>query len=150
MSEYSVFKPKSERGLFSDYPELKKLKAFSSLKSVEMLFVWYLACESSPVNNHIERLKLRERVKEAGEHSYFANGRKLITDVEFDSMLDGRFPDKMSEAIRQMEKFKVGPRVRAKQITEKAFDNIEKILNIDAGDGKNFLNKDGEVDFAKK
>jgi len=65
-------------------------------------------------------------------------------------MMDGRINDKLLAAINQMEKFRVGPRIRAKRMTEKAFDNIEKILDIDAGDRANFLNKDGEPDFTKK
>ena len=150
MSEYSVFKPKSTRGMFVDYPELRKLKAFASLKEADMLFVWFYACESSPVNNKKRDINQREKVQEAIDYSYKADNKNLISKIEIDSMLEGRFRDSISAAIEQMEKFRVGPRIRAKQMTENMFANIEHIINIDASDKTQFLTKDDEVDFGKK
>jgi hypothetical protein len=146
MSEYSIFKPKSARGIFYDYPELRKNKAFKALTNYEMLFVWYFACESSP---HYRISSERDRVIKCIEDA-FKNKGKNVSKEEFDKMLEGEFRPKIAAAIDEMLKFRVGPRVRAKKLTEKTFDNLEKILDIDASDEKHFHNKDGEVDFSKK
>ncbi len=148
MSEYSVFKPRSGKSIFLDYPELRKFKEFSELKQLEMIFVWYYACESSPFRDiELER----EKIQQCLDYSYLKDGRKKINKEDSERMLSGEFSAKITQAIERMLKFRVGPRVRAKMITEKIFDNIEKILDIDATDeDKHFLNKDGEVDFAKK
>ena len=147
MSEYSIFKPKSNRGIFSDYPELRKYPEFSGIKADQMLFVWYYACEASPFYD-IENN--RERIEKSIEAAFMKDGRKLISDDKKEDLLDGKFPAKLSVAIDAMRKFRIGPRVRAKILTEKIFNNIESILSIDASKKENFLNKDGEVDFSKK
>jgi hypothetical protein len=150
MSQYSIFKPKSARGMFVDYPELKKLKAFALLRPQDMLFVWYLSCESSPVNNGKKQPDKRIRIQQAIDYSYFAEGQKLISQIEADKLLDGRFTEKISAAMEQMERFKVGPRIRAKQMTEKAFDNLEKIIGADASTETDLSKQKAYVDIVEK
>ncbi len=147
MSEYSIFRPKSSRTIFSDYPALRKIPAFELIKEDDFLFVWYYACESSPFFNTED---LRTRVQQALDYSYLRAGKTRITKELKEQFLLGEFPDKISIAIEQMRKYRVGPRVRAKMMMEKAFENLEKILNIDANDKKNFENKEGEIDMSKK
>ena len=142
MSEYSIFKPKTSRGIFTDYPELRRVDAFSKLNDEEMLFVWYYACESSP---YYETESDRERVSKSLSNSF-----KKVSEKDKEDMMGGKFSSKMASAISEMKKYKVGPRARANKIIEKGFKNMETILNIDAGDASMFLNKDDEVDFAKK
>lgn len=147
MAEYSIFKPKSSRGIFTDYPELRKM-GFSKLNNEEMLFVWYYACESSPFVNIDSD---RNRVQRAIDESYHKKGDiRGISKVQESEMLGGKFTSKISAAITEMKKFKVGPRARANMIIEKGFKNMETILDIDASDASMFLNKDDEVDFSKK
>ena len=136
--------------MFVDYPELKTLKAFALLRPEEMLFVWYLACESSPLNDKNKELSDRDRAQQSIDCSYLAEGQKLITKIEIDNLLDGRFSEKMSAAIEQMEKFKVGPRIRAKQMTEKAFDNLEKILDVDVSIDDDMTKHKAYVDIVEK
>jgi hypothetical protein len=146
MSEYSIFKPKSSRGMFLDYPGLRKIGAFSNLSPDEMLFVWYYGCESSPcVNLEPERT----RIEESLNNSMLRDGKRMSKEQK-DRLLQGEFSAKITLAIEYMQKFKVGPRIRAKMMVEKGFENLEKILDIDAGNSANFLNKDGEIDFTKK
>jgi len=145
MSDYSIFKPKSKKGIFVDYPDLRKIQSFSGLKDYEMLFVWYYACESSPLYS-IENEAIR--VRKSLEHSYLV-GNKISKD-DTERMVSGDFTPKITAAVADMQKYRVGPRIRAKMVIEKGFENMETILNIDAGDSKMFLNKDNEVDFGKK
>lgn len=147
MSDYSIFKPKSTRSIFNDYPELRLVPEFKPLSNDDMLFVWYYACESSP---HFRITKDRIRVEKALEDSYFRNGKKHLMQTDKERYLTCMFPEKIRLAIEAMSQYKVGPRVRAKMLLEKGFENIEHILNIDASDEKHFKNKDGEVDFTKK
>jgi hypothetical protein len=146
MSEYSIFKPKSKRGLFLDYPELRKVPAFTNLSPDEMLFVWYYACESSPF---VDLTTERTRIEESLNISMLRGGKKMSKDQK-DRLLEGEFSAKVTTAIDHMQKYRVGPRIRAKMMVEKGFENLEKILNIDASNNSLFLNKEGEVDFAKK
>lgn len=146
-SQYSIFKPKSTRGLFVDYPELRTHEEFSKLTNDEMLFVWYYACEASPLYKISND---RKRVEEAIDNSFLKNGKKKISDREANDYKAGKFPAKISAAIKKMVAFKVGPRVRAKMLIEQSMNHIEEILNVDLSDKTQFLNKDGEVDWSKK
>lgn len=147
ISEFSLFAPKSSRALYVDYPELKRFPAFKELTTNDLLFTWYFSCEASPFfhisDNHI-------RAKKAAEKSLFVGSKLKCSQAEYGNILNLKFSPKLERAISIMEKFKVGPRIRAKMIYEKAFENIEKILDIDASDPSQFLNKDNEVDWAKK
>ena len=40
-TKYSLFSPKSKRGLSIDYKELYKIESFKRLGKEEQLFVWY-------------------------------------------------------------------------------------------------------------
>lgn len=145
--EYSIFKPKSSRSIFFDYPELRKVEAFRTLNPDDMLFVWFYACEVSP---YFDIEKDRERVERCIEASYLRKGKKNITEKEAENLKNGKFTEKLQAAISEMFKFKVGPRVLGLKMLEKGFDNLQKILDIDASDKSQFLNKDDEVDFSKK
>lgn len=145
--KYSVFMPKSSRSIFVDYPELRKIKAFSSLNNDEMLFVWYYACESSPF---FKIASDRDRVRKALENSFLKSGRSRISVSDEEQFLAGKFSAKITTAIEEMHRFKVGPRVRAMMMIEKGMTNLESILMIDASNAAHFMNKDGEVDFSKK
>jgi hypothetical protein len=93
----------------------------------------------------------RKRVEECMKKTFLVNPNKPSIQLkDKESYLNGKFPDRMQSAIDVMSKFRIGPRIRAKMAAEKGFENLEKIINIDADDLTNFHNKDGDVDFAKK
>ena len=145
--EYSIFKPKSKKGIFNDYPELRSFEAFRTLDNNSMLFVWYFACESSPFH---ETEDDRERVKLSIKESYYKKGIKALSDKDAEKMKSGMFSSKITVAIDEMKKFKVGPRVQALMMVQKGFDNLSKIIDVDVSDSSMFIDKDGEIDFAKK
>lgn len=143
--EYSVFKPTSKRGIFNDYPELRHFEAFQQIEANPMLFVWYFACESSP---YFKITDDRERAKLSIEESFIKKGKKKISDKDIQKMIAGEFSTKMTVAIEEMKRFKVGPRVRALMMVEKGFSNLSEIIDVDIKDKKIF-ESDGEIDFAK-
>ena len=57
--KYSIFYPKSSRMLTADYPEFKKVREFKDINRGDLLFVWYFACEGSPlIDIHDEKERL--------------------------------------------------------------------------------------------
>lgn len=148
VSNYSIFAPKSARILYEDYPELKKHgETFKNLQTVDLLFVWYYACEASPLS---EIINPKKRAEESIKVTYDLAKRKKIDSLYREKLVNLRFDDKMKKAIDLMSSFRVGPRLRAKIIAEKAFENLEKMLDIDASDDANFIGANGEVDWTKK
>jgi hypothetical protein len=148
ISDLSLFRPKSARALFEDYPELANYPECKEVTSVQLLFAWYYACESSPI------YKMRhpgQRAEEAIKLTFDSiKGAKKLSHEQRVNYKNARFDEKMAAAIKVMGRFRLNPRIRAKMMTEKVFDNFEKVLSIDAGDNSNFMNKDGDVDYAKK
>lgn len=139
--KYSIFFPKSKRGLTADYPEFKKIKEFRNVNRTELLFVWYYACEGSPfIGIHDEKKRITEAMTEAF-------GKPDIKTQE--SYLVGKFPEKVKIAIGKMKSFKVGPRVMAMKMMENTLNNWRDITDIDASDDSYFTGKDG-VDWTKK
>jgi hypothetical protein len=148
VSEFSVFNPKSARVLYEDYPELREYKQLKGLNVNELLFVWFYACQASPFYVIMNK---RKRVEECMKQTFLKNPNKPSIQLkDKEAYFNGKFPDRIQSAIDVMSKFRIGPRIRAKISAEIAFENLEKIINIDADDAAHFYNKDGEVDFAKK
>jgi hypothetical protein len=146
VSEHSMFRPKSKRRLSHDYPILSKEEVFKKLDSNELLFCWYYSHQSSPL--YELEISPRERVLEAIKLSFEQSSK--MNPAQKKKYLELDFTESMRNAMSKMESYSPDARVRSLKIVEKAFDNIEAILNIDATDDKNFLNKDDEVDMGKK
>jgi hypothetical protein len=146
VSDFSICMPKSTNAIFTDYPDLKAVPEFRSLSNVDMLYVWYFACEASP----FYRIRSDEkRTQLSLEQSYFKFAKDEFDKKKIANMKSGYMGEKIEEAVLRMRKFRIGPRVRAAMITEKILDNFEHILKIDASDKTNFMNKDGELDYSK-
>ncbi len=140
--KYSIFFPRSDRGLLADYPELKKNRRFIDVSRSELLFTWYFACEGSPLADIVDT---KERIKESMDIAF---GKK--TEVKFqEKYLSENFPEKVKLAITDMKAFKTGPRVVARRMMDRILNNWMQITDIDASDNSNFVGKDG-VDWTKK
>lgn len=147
LSEFSIFKPKSTRALYDDYPELKEHSELKALSRFELLFCWYYACEASPL---FKITSNRDRADESMKLTFFSGHQKRLAEDDKERYLNGKFPEKIKAAVEVMARFRIGTRVRAKMILEKGFENLEHILNIDASNDENFKNAQGEVDQSKK
>ena len=143
ISEYSLFKPKSSRGLKHDYPEFTNIEEFKSLNTADLLFVWYYSCEVSPLVKEFPSDS--KRVKKAMKVAYANKPLDHAKQAKFEAL---KFTDKIKSAIDKMSSFRVGPRIRAKLMMEKVMKTYEDIVDVDVE--QYFKNKDGEVDFTKK
>lgn len=143
LSQYSLFNPQTVRGLKYDYPELSKVEEFKSLNTNDLLFVWYFACEVSPLMK--EHPADSKRVKEALKEAYKNKAVDSSKRANFEAL---NFPEKIKTAINKMSSYRVGPRIRAKLMVEKIMKTYEDIVDVDVK--TYFLSKEGEVDFTKK
>lgn len=139
--KYSIFFPQSKRGLTADYPEFKKIREFRDLNQLDLLFVWYVACEASPFSNIDDD---KERINAAMMEAY-----KKPDAKQQERYLAGRMSERVKIAMGRMRSFKIGPRVMAKRMMENTLNNWREITDIDAADDSYFIGKDG-VDWAKK
>ena len=109
-----LFKPK-EGKLKQIYPELNENKKFKDLSADELLFVWYFACQSSPIDPSIPdsiraNAAAMESVKDKDKRAHFAQMS---------------FPEKIKEAIEEMSKYNADVRMVAKRIIQNSFNTLE-------------------------
>lgn len=143
INDYSLFAPKSKRSIKDDYPELRDAEEFRGLTKSDMLFVWYYACEASPLMSiDSDQKRVESAIK------YIERIDPELITAKFKDYAQLIFTPKMEVAIHKMRQYKMGTRIRAKKMIDKTMDNYEKILSLDI-DGSEFINKDGEKDFTK-
>lgn len=131
--KYSMFYPKSTRLLYLDYPELRDIPEIKDLGKY-CIFVWFLACRVSPL---FEVDDIKERTQLAIQESNI----KLNTK-EFDDLISGNYSEIITEGIRKMETFKIGPRIRSMLIVEKMLTNFEMLSKVDIIGGDSKENKE--------
>jgi len=140
LSQYSIFYPDSKNSIVKDYPELKNYESFRNISNNDALFVWYYACEASPLHKITSN---KERASQAINKAYVKKGGPAINKDKRNKLLTGDFPDKMRQAIEDMSRFKLGPRLLIQQTIEKALHNTAAIINIELDD-ELFKGKDGD------
>lgn len=139
---YSMFEPKSQRRLSTDYPELKENPHISSLPQRDQIFCWYLGCEASPVYDLYgseDVKKQKEAVSIALERSFTKLDKKKVEQYR------NKIPADIKRGIEEFEKYNISVRVRSKKLLGKIADNLEKIIDVDI-DGPEFyeVDKNGE------
>jgi hypothetical protein len=121
----------------ADYPELAKYDKLMKLKKVELLFVWYFACELSPFHGIEVRA---DRVEKSLEMSFYKEEKDPLKQKKRAQWAAGSFDTVMSEAIEQMSAFKPGSRIQAKEMADKILRDYryiilsEKIEDLKDGD----------------
>lgn len=146
LSPFSMFRPKSHRGLMQDYPELKQEEAFKALTKFELYVCWYFACEASPLADLKYDTKRIEKAIQLVEQSH-----EDIAKFDRDTKMryhELDFPEKFSRAVEKMSKYKMGPRIRAKKMVDNILSKYERFVDIDL-DSEDFNDKDGGKDMAK-
>jgi hypothetical protein len=133
--------------LFSDegkdlritYPELNEVSEFKPLSSSEMLFVYYFACESSPYI----RMDIKNRLLKSLEHI-----KKDVSGSQIADYSKGEFPDKIKAAVDRMARYDVSARMKAREITEMVFKNVQELVDVDLTLLKDIDEKKRYIDMA--
>ena len=141
IQKLSMFYPKTKKGLIVDYPELSNYEVFKSLSKYELLFVWYFACKSSPfIREEDPKIRAERSILESF-------GQNAKADIR-SRYMSSNFPEKIRVAVAEMQKFEIGPRIRAKMMVEKIMTNYSELVDIDVK--TEFKDKDQEEDWTKK
>jgi hypothetical protein len=118
-----LFKPK-EGKIRQLYPEINENKKFKDLTGEEVLFVWYYANASSPIDPELPD-KTRA-VSAASESVKDKDKRQQFSNLQF--------PEKVKEAIEEMKKFNPDVRLVAKRIIQNSFNTLEKMSKTNIED----------------
>lgn len=121
-----------------EYSDLSNVPEFKSLTKNEMDFVWAFACEASPYKNWASETKIFNCLKLI---------RDEVTATRLEEYAQMKFPDKIQSAIDAMSKFNLSVRVKAKEISDRLFKNIEKIAFTDISEIKDIEDKKRYVDL---
>lgn len=143
MKYVSIFHPKGKTRIVYDYPELQQFDSLKSLSnSNDFVFVWYYACKASP---YYESKNQVSKVQCCIKKAY---GKKL-TEGKRNQLISGDFPEDIRKAIRDVESFEPGARIRAKIMAEETLAKLEAIVMEDVSPS-DFLKDDGTIDYTAK
>lgn len=123
--KWTMFAPSNSRGIARDYPELLTYKEFKNMGEQDLLFVWYMRCESSPYREYSDGEKLESCVRAAYKD-------KRVQHNKLNEFKDLVFDEGMQNAMARMELFRIGPRIIEKLLCDKIQENMRKLLDIDA------------------
>lgn len=107
------------------YPELKEYEQFSNLTDSEYAFVWHLGCKDSPIYGFEEKERMSEAFKLVPDFA------KKLSKEEFNQYVLGEIPDKIREAITQMNSFEPQIRYKAKIYTDRYLEYANKVTTMD-------------------
>lgn len=136
-----LFGPKTGKSLLRLYPELAEDKVFKDLSSEELNFAWYVGNPSSPID---------EDSSDYNKYRTAASICILSSEEKKKKYSSGDIPDNVKAAINKMKLYSPDARALAKKMTQQAFHNFQKLLNVDVE--KDFLVKTiiGKGDDAKE
>lgn len=123
-----LYGPKTGKSLLRLYPELKDEKVFKDLSLEDLNFVWYVGNPTSPIDSDVDT-----------ETKYRMAASVCIKTSEDKKKryASGNLPDEIKSAINKMETYSPDARMMAKKMTQQAFHNFQKLLNVDVE--KDFL-----------
>jgi hypothetical protein len=136
-----LFGPRNGKALKSLYPELADNKRFKDLANEDLLFVWYFACKSSPIDDDLpDHIRAITSVSETSFKD--PDKRKKFSNMEF--------PEYIKDAIMEMRKYEPKARDLANKIVQRTFNNFLKMSSVNVNE---FVKKDDdgndttEIDF---
>ena len=138
-----VFSPEgiSTEDYKKKYPELDTIQEFKTLKTKELIFVWYY---SNPTSYMIYQYpEKKDRALQAWSK---AMGTAMQGQNFAEQFLDRRLPNqtKIEEAIRRMEKILPTVRFQAMEMVNKVFNDFKDLLDTPKSE---FAKADGSVDY---
>ena len=132
---YLLFAPRKGRDLKTEYSELNQTEQFKRLSKDEMLFVWYMACVSSP----FAEFKDEEKLDTVIDLSF----PKKFRDAKRTEYQGRSFPTHIREALVKMRSYDLPHRLRNRVFCEQFYANLEHISKVKVAD------ENGKVDFAQ-
>lgn len=116
-----LFGPKTGKHLTRMYPELAKNDKLKKLPADDILFAWYVGCESSPTD------------KSWSDHTiYQSSALASIKDEEKKRKYSqGQIPEAVREGIEIFRKFNPDVRIKAKKLLQKMMYDYEQYVDID-------------------
>ena len=132
---YLLFAPRKGRDLKTEYSELNQTEQFKRLSKDEMLFVWYMACVSSPFTE----FKDEEKLDTVIDLSF----PKKFRDAKRTEYQGCNFPAHIREALVKMRSYDLPHRLRNRVFCEQFYANLEHISKVKVAD------ESGKVDFAQ-
>jgi len=138
-----LFGPKNGKSIMRSHPELAQDPDFKNMSHEDIYFSWLMGIDGSPVDKDAD---IYIRLRSAASKAFKGNKEKVQQYASND------LPDEVRVAIRRFERFSTDARLMAKSMMQKAFINMEKIINVDVDKDFLFKNKDGddEVDWSAK
>jgi hypothetical protein len=119
-----LFAPKNSADLRTQYPELNEYPELKELNSLEMLYVWAFACQTSPF------LELPESERIAAAAAWAWPGESTIATRTRD-MQAGNVPGHIKVAIRRMKSFNATARIEERAFILKLRENCKQFIAQD-------------------
>ena len=132
---YLLFAPRKGRDLKTEYSELNQTEQFKRLSKDEMMFVWYMACVSSP----FAEFKDEEKLDTVIDLSF----PKKFRDAKRTEYQGRSFPTHIREALVKMRSYDLPHRLKNRVFCEQFYANLEHISKVKVAD------ESGKVDFAQ-
>ena len=123
---YLLFAPRKGRDLKTEYSELNQTEQFKRLSKDEMLFVWYMACVSSP----FAEFKDEEKLDTVIDLSF----PKKFRDAKRTEYQGRSFPTHIREALVKMRSYDLPHRLRNRVFCEQFYANLEHISKVKVAD----------------
>jgi len=124
----ALFFPDRKKKLVDAYPELATKPEFRDLTKPEGDFVWWFACQASPLNSKETGIKDRfEKARAAFDNSFGPNADQSVRVKYYNC----QFSPEIMQANEVMQRFSPDHRSRANEAEEQIFKNLLSISKID-------------------
>lgn len=122
-----LFGPRNGKSLTRLYPEIASEPKFKGIASDDLLFSWYIGCQSSPIDPDWS-----DTIRQQTAAAY-----AIKEEVKKKRYASGDIPEKVKEAIEVMKKYSPDARMKAKRMVQTIFHKWEQLVNVDVE--KDFL-----------
>lgn len=123
---FELFKPPDKGiSLLTEYPELADIDEFRDLQEEELLFSYYMGCPASPYFHNEKKDDIKGKRTVCFTKAFGKNDTQLKTKY-----INGRYPEAVRVAIDRFEKFRPTARMRAKNMIDQMFTNLEAMVSL--------------------
>lgn len=143
IEEYPIlFGPKNGKSLKKMYPEIANDPIYKDMQNEDILFAWYVGCESSPINKELSQ-----------DIIYKTAATNAISDVEKRKNYSNKIlPESVVIAIDKMSTYSPKAREIAAKALQNYFHNILKMSDVDVRKDFIYTDKEGNplIDFTAR